>query len=143
MKSSEQGLLCLLVPCYALYYILSRWEDTKGAFVLMLLPAGNLVVVAAVAFSLGFVNGYERVQKATQARESRGGEASTGPAPAQQVRKANRDRVRQAEESFKPQVSPEYIESVPRLPAPTPGGVAALVHRLTTLSRNFLPTLMR
>ena len=30
-ESTSQGLLCLLVPCYQLYYILSRWVDTRGA----------------------------------------------------------------------------------------------------------------
>ena len=33
-ESTKQGLLCLLVPCYQLYYVLSRWQDTRGAICL-------------------------------------------------------------------------------------------------------------
>jgi HEAT repeats len=47
-ESLSQGLLCLLVPCYVLFYIFSRWEDTRGAFVLELLPVANLVAFFAI-----------------------------------------------------------------------------------------------
>ena len=92
----EQGLLCLLVPCYELYYVFSRWEDTKGEFALQMLPAANMVVVAAVAFSIGFVGAYERATSepavapapegnppgpARARREASPGAAITGPRP--------------------------------------------------------------
>jgi predicted Zn finger-like uncharacterized protein len=52
-ESLSQGLLCLLVPCYVLYYIFSRWEDTKGPFVLQLLPPANLLVLFTINFAIG------------------------------------------------------------------------------------------
>jgi hypothetical protein len=48
----REGLLCLLVPCYAFYYIVSRWEETKGAFCLELLPVGNLILLFGIGFAL-------------------------------------------------------------------------------------------
>ncbi len=47
-ESLAQGLLCLLVPCYVLFYAISRWEDTKGAFALELLPVANIVAFFAI-----------------------------------------------------------------------------------------------
>jgi HEAT repeats len=52
-ESLAQGLLCLLVPCYVLFYTFSRWEDTKGAFVLKVLPLANWVVFFIIGFAIG------------------------------------------------------------------------------------------
>ena len=52
-ESLSQGFLCLLVPCYVLFYISSRWEDTKGAFALELLPVVNIVAFLAIGL---FIN---------------------------------------------------------------------------------------
>ena len=40
-----QGVLCLFVPCYMLYYIISNWEETKA-------PTG-IIVVSIVASVVG------------------------------------------------------------------------------------------
>ncbi len=34
----EQGLFCLFVPLYPLYYILSRWRETRGIFAMSVAP---------------------------------------------------------------------------------------------------------
>jgi DNA-directed RNA polymerase subunit RPC12/RpoP len=54
IESLNQGLLCLFVPCYSLFYVFSRWEETKGAFVLQLLPLTNWFVFFAIGFAIGF-----------------------------------------------------------------------------------------
>ena len=38
-ESTSQGWLCLLVPCYQAYYIMTRWEDARGG----ILPRLRLV----------------------------------------------------------------------------------------------------
>jgi HEAT repeat protein len=43
-----QGLLTLFVPCYALYYTFSRWEQTKGAFALQLADFGSVILFAII-----------------------------------------------------------------------------------------------
>ncbi len=47
-----QGLLCLLVPCYILFFTFSRWEETKGAFLLEVLPFANWLVFFAIGFGI-------------------------------------------------------------------------------------------
>ncbi len=47
-----QGLLCLLVPCYILFFTFSRWQETKGAFVLEVLPFANWLVFFAIGFGI-------------------------------------------------------------------------------------------
>jgi HEAT repeats len=42
----EQGLLCLLVPCYTLYYMFSRWRETRGIFAMCFAPSAILVLFA-------------------------------------------------------------------------------------------------
>ena len=32
----EQGILCLVVPCYALYYAISRWREARGTFAMQM-----------------------------------------------------------------------------------------------------------
>jgi len=61
-----QGLLCLLVPCYAIYYIFSRWRETRGIFAMCIAPGVLLVLavsfgrlVLGVAAPLAFVNGLQ------------------------------------------------------------------------------------
>ena len=60
----EQGLLCLLVPCYAIYYIFSRWRETRGIFAMCVAPCVVLIsfaifggLVLGVAGPLAFMNG--------------------------------------------------------------------------------------
>ena len=50
----EQGLLCLLVPCYALYYICSRWRETRGIFAMSFAPP---ILVVLFALFGGYVLG--------------------------------------------------------------------------------------
>jgi hypothetical protein len=95
-----QGLFCLLVPCYAFYYIITRWEDTKGAFMLMLLPLGNMLVFFAMLLGPGISaarEGYERARQAQQAQRADLNGLATSAKPGLT---ANRARVRQFEESF-------------------------------------------
>jgi len=52
-ESTAQGWLCLLVPCYQAYYILTRWEDTRGGFCLLFgshIPAIVLAVMSPLMF---------------------------------------------------------------------------------------------
>ena len=83
-EKMEQGLLCLLVPCYAFYYIFSRWEDTKGAFVLELLPVGNLVLLFGIAYAVGIAHGRDAADSARERLAARNGAIAAGddPAPA-------------------------------------------------------------
>ena len=49
-ESTTQGLLCL-IPCYQLYYVFSRWDDTRGAFCLSFgsqIPVVGLAVLMPV-----------------------------------------------------------------------------------------------
>ena len=50
----EQGLLCLLVPCYSLYYMISRWRETRGVFAMSFAP--SFVIILFALFG-GFVLG--------------------------------------------------------------------------------------
>jgi hypothetical protein len=38
-EDSSNGILCLLVPFYEIYYTITRWQAAKGAFALRLAPA--------------------------------------------------------------------------------------------------------
>jgi len=51
-ETTTQGVLCLLVPCYLLYYYLTRWEDTRGSFCLHYSP---LIGWAAIAVLTPFM----------------------------------------------------------------------------------------
>jgi HEAT repeats len=70
-EKMEQGLLCLLVPCYAFYYIFSRWEDTKGAFVLELLPVGNIILFFGIAYAVGIASGRNPADVAPERQAAR------------------------------------------------------------------------
>ncbi len=50
----EQGLFCLFVPLYPLYYILSRWRETRGIFAMSVAPF--LMLLLFLLFG-GFVLG--------------------------------------------------------------------------------------
>jgi predicted Zn finger-like uncharacterized protein len=81
-ESTSQGLLCLLVPCYQLYYVISRWEDARGAVCLSVgsqIPAVVLGIVIPLLFRgtiLGETNS-ERSKLADQIAPN------FGPAPGQ------------------------------------------------------------
>lgn len=38
-KSLGNGLACLFVPCYILYYVINNWDETGGGFMLCVLSA--------------------------------------------------------------------------------------------------------
>lgn len=42
----EQGLFCLLIPCYAIYYIFSRWRETRGIFAMCFAPSVVVILFA-------------------------------------------------------------------------------------------------
>jgi HEAT repeats len=42
----EQGIFCLLVPLYALYYIFTRWRETRGIFAMCFAPSAILLLFA-------------------------------------------------------------------------------------------------
>ena len=98
----EQGLLCLLVPCYAFYYIFSRWRETRGIFAMCVAPCVLLVlfavfggVVLGVSGPLAFMNGVkDRMQ-------------SLAP---ELVAQADPARVAEAERLFR-----DYIQAIARM----------------------------
>jgi HEAT repeat protein len=56
----EQGLLVLLVPCYALYYTISRWSETRGTFAMQLslaLVVGSFLLAQTYMFHLAPASG--------------------------------------------------------------------------------------
>ncbi len=80
-EKMEQGLLCLLVPCYAFYYIFTRWQDTKGAFVLELLPVGNIVLLFGIAYAVGMASGRNAADVARERMAARSGAVAAGDLP--------------------------------------------------------------
>jgi predicted Zn finger-like uncharacterized protein len=52
-ESVAQGLLCLLVPCYVLFFVSSRWEETRGAFTMEVLPVANTLAFIVIGFAIG------------------------------------------------------------------------------------------
>jgi hypothetical protein len=98
----EQGLLCLLVPCYSLYYMISRWRETRGVFAMSFAPGFVIILFALFGgFVLGvtgpsaFVTGIrDRLQSIVPAATSR----------------ADPQRVAEAEKVFR-----EYIFALNRL----------------------------
>jgi HEAT repeats len=80
-EKMEQGLLCLLVPCYAFYYIFSRWEDTKGAFVLELLPVGNIILLFGIAYAVGMASGRNAADAARERLAARSGAVAAEDSP--------------------------------------------------------------
>ena len=53
----EQGIFCLLVPFYILYYILSRWRETRGIFAMCFAPIAILLLFALFGGLVLGVNG--------------------------------------------------------------------------------------
>jgi hypothetical protein len=51
-----KGVMCLLVPFYCLYYICTRWDETKGAFALSLAPLGLLLALGMATLGIGGVS---------------------------------------------------------------------------------------
>ena len=43
-ESTSQGLLCLFIPFYAIYYAIKRWSDAKKPFVMYLVGVVVLIV---------------------------------------------------------------------------------------------------
>jgi hypothetical protein len=79
----SEGLLCLLIPLYAVYFAARRWEERRGAFVLTLAPLAWLAVSGAIAFVGGYVKGTAKgmIRDADRAAASRAlGQPSNGPA---------------------------------------------------------------
>ena len=127
----QQGLLCLLVPCYQLYYIFSRWEETRGAFILQMLPAANMVVAAARSRSVWAMYGATNAGLPQSPRP--GLHFQLPPRPGPRRRKgptASRFKVEEAEATFR-----DYIKSIDNLTyqivnAQRPGSNFATIHTL-------------
>lgn len=58
-ESLAQGLLVLLVPCYSLFFVFTRWEETKGAFALKCLMFANGFAYAAMGAAIGYAGKLE------------------------------------------------------------------------------------
>ena len=59
-ESSSQGLLCMFVPFYEIYYVITRWRDTRKPFIIHL--AGIVIlVVGIVALVVGATSGLKPV----------------------------------------------------------------------------------
>jgi hypothetical protein len=67
------GLLYLFVPFYSLYYLVTRWEQQKNAFLMNV--CGSILVLGSVAFALPAVQ-----QARNKAREA-AGEGAAIPVP--------------------------------------------------------------
>jgi hypothetical protein len=104
----EQGLLCLLVPCYQLYYVCSRWQETRGPFILQMLPGLNVIVAVVAGLSIAYARGYDPLAGALST------DAGSVPAPpmppARIVVKGQRFKVERAERIFR-----EYGTSIDNL----------------------------
>ena len=46
LESAAQGLLCIFVPFYSLYYLITRWESMKRPFVLLLSANAGPIALA-------------------------------------------------------------------------------------------------
>jgi translocator protein len=57
-ESVGQGLLCLCVPCYVLYYAFAKFEHEKKGLVLAGLLGGNVVGNALVGAAQGMRQGH-------------------------------------------------------------------------------------
>jgi hypothetical protein len=68
----SEGLLCLLIPFYAIFFAARRWGERRGAFVLTLAPVAWLALSAAIGFASGYIKGTTRAI----IRESERAEAS-------------------------------------------------------------------
>jgi hypothetical protein len=54
-KDLSEGLLCLLIPFYVIYFAARRWEQRRGAFVLSLTPFIPFLVVGLLALANSFL----------------------------------------------------------------------------------------
>ncbi len=126
----EQGLLCMLVPCYQFYYICTRWEDTRGAFTLKMLPLLNIVLLVVVGAGIRGISqataeeGSSIEASATETREPASGPKRRGPT-------ANRFKVEEAERRFQ-----DYKRSIDQVTnslvnAQRPGANVAALHHLS------------
>jgi hypothetical protein len=115
-EDASQGILCLLVPFYALYYSMNRWQERRGPFGLTLAPVAWILVTlgigAATAFLQGMARGIERASQQADASPDSGGNPdmpavpgnTAGPNPpgfwpgsGRTALKADADVVRRAE----------------------------------------------
>jgi hypothetical protein len=76
----SEGLLCLLVPFYAIFFAARRWEQRRGAFVLTLTPVAwyllSLLITLFISFVIGFMHraaqGLEHSNRANESRQPNG-----------------------------------------------------------------------
>ena len=90
-ESSSQGLLCMFVPFYEIYYVITRWSDTKKPFIIGLVGV-IVLVIGIVALVGGATSGLKSVigefMEAGAAGDVEAAYAywSTGAATEQQIR---------------------------------------------------------
>jgi hypothetical protein len=89
-EKAAQGIMCLLIPFYMIYYTFSRWRQTKGAFALQ-----ASFFIALLFFSVVGV-GVMGLMPGGKAGDRSSAAARTPSAP-----KANRALVKQAEATFR------------------------------------------
>ena len=79
-ESAACGLMCMFVPFYALYYLITRWDTMRGPF-LSGLAAYGIVVVAAIG--LPAVNAARMAAQRAAARDqlARGAQAAADDEP--------------------------------------------------------------
>ncbi len=51
VESLFQGVLCLFVPLYSLFFCLSRWDERKGAFGLTMAPFAAILVTLIIGWA--------------------------------------------------------------------------------------------
>ena len=85
-EDSMQGVMCLFVPFYFIYYAATHWEECNGPFALGITGLGIPIALVVVAVALPALN------------QSRLKNRSAGPSGGDG---ANRELVRQAEETVK------------------------------------------
>ena len=80
-ESTACGLMCMFVPFYALYYLITRWDAMRGPF-LSGLAAYGIVVVAAIglpAVNAARMAAQRAVARDELARGAPGGRRTTNP----------------------------------------------------------------
>ncbi len=80
----SQGLMCLLIPFYSLFYAMQRWQERRGPLGLSLAPVAwillSLGIGGAVGFFQGMVRGINRASQQASAMPATPGN-HLGPIP--------------------------------------------------------------
>jgi hypothetical protein len=92
-EDAMQGVMCLFIPFYFIYYALTHWREANGPFALG---------ITGIGLILSFVILFAALPAFVQTRGKKGGYSPSG---GQGVRKANRALVMEAEEIFQQDIA--------------------------------------